>query len=132
MHVIQSSFSSSLLFISSSTSSALLARSSVSSAASFEEHVDDDSDEHGVSDVAHADELIDGSGSSACGAKLSAPLDASRSSCSGVSHSSMQSLVSWVRQHQVRLWVGRRTYRRPRSTARRTRHRLGGEPYDAG
>ena len=41
------------------------------SAASFEEHVDDDSDGHGVSDVAHADELIDGSGSLACGATVS-------------------------------------------------------------
>ena len=65
-------------------------------------------------------------------APQSAPMDASRSSYSGFSHSSMQPLVPWVRQHQVRLWVGRRTYRRPRSTARRTRHRLGGEPYDAG
>ena len=40
------------------------------SAASFEEHVDDDSDEHGVSDVALVVELIDGS--SASGATVSA------------------------------------------------------------
>jgi hypothetical protein len=57
---------------------------------------------------------------------LSAPLDASRSSCSGISHSSMQPLVPWARQHQVRLWVGWRTYCRPCSTAAcRTRRRLG-------
>ena len=42
------------------------------SAASFEEHVDDDSDEHGVSDVARVDEHIDGSGSLASGASVSA------------------------------------------------------------
>jgi len=46
---------------------------SAAALASFEEHVDDDSDEHGVSDVATlVDELIDGSGSSACGATVSA------------------------------------------------------------
>jgi hypothetical protein len=46
---------------------------SAAASASFEEHADDDSDEHGVSDVATlVDELIDGSGSSACGATVSA------------------------------------------------------------
>ena len=43
-----------------------------SASASFEEHVDDDDDEHGVSDVALVDEHIDGSGSSASGATVSA------------------------------------------------------------
>jgi hypothetical protein len=46
---------------------------SAAASASFEEHADDDSDEHGVSDVATlVDELIDGSGSSASGATVSA------------------------------------------------------------
>jgi hypothetical protein len=42
---------------------------SAAASASFEEHADDDSDEHGVSDVAP---LVDGSGSSASGATVSA------------------------------------------------------------
>jgi len=50
-----------------------LGRSAAASASFEEEHADDDSDEHGVSDVATlVDELIDGSGSSACGATVSA------------------------------------------------------------
>ena len=43
---------------------------SAAASASFEEHADDDSDEHGVSDVALVVELIDGS--SASGATVSA------------------------------------------------------------
>jgi hypothetical protein len=46
---------------------------SAAASASFEEHADDDSDDLGVSDVATlVDELIDGSGSSASGATVSA------------------------------------------------------------
>jgi hypothetical protein len=46
---------------------------SAAASASFEEHVADDSDEHGVSDVAPlVDELIGGSDSSASGATVSA------------------------------------------------------------